>query len=153
VRVAKITVASSIPAGYMEYADTKNIFQITRVKINTDTWHTLANTVIGGGGAVPGTYLSEFKKDSTEFVHLSGLAYTEDVGIGAVNHLIGTLPVGYRPATQKTFVVSGDVNATTGVVSFATVVVETDGEVRVKSQDGSFVYILDLSQIPPFEGV
>lgn len=152
-RVAKITVASSVPAGYTEYADTKNIFQITRAKINTDTWHTLLNTVIGPGGGVPGTYLSQFKKDSTEFVHLSGLAYTEDLGVGAVNQLIGTLPVGYRPATQKLFVIGGNAHPTTGVLNFATVVIETDGEVRVKSQDGAFIYILDLSQIAPFEGV
>lgn len=153
VRVGKITVASSLPAGYTAYSNTKNIFQITRVKINTDSWHTLANIVVGSGGLIPGTYLSQFKKDSAEFVHITGLVYTEDLGVGAVDYLIGTLPVGYRPANQLRFVIGTEGHPTTGIVSFATIVIDTDGEVRVKTLDTGPAFILDMCQITPFEGV
>lgn len=147
VRVGKITVASSLPAGYTTYSDTKDIFQITRVKINTDSWHNLFDTTNGID-----TWSVEFKKDSSEFVHLRGFRYEEDPTGGLVDLLVGTLPVGYRPSVEKEFVLGqkagsgGDVNNITGVIL-------TNGEIRFRSVEPAASYLIDFSQITPFEGV
>lgn len=151
-RIAKITVASSVPAGYTEYADTKNIFQITRLKINTGIWNEMSNVVVTGG-TIPGTYISQFKKDSCEFIHFKGTCYFEDAGSGTVNELLGTLPAGYRPDALKTFVIGHNPDPSTGEMELATVTIATSGEVRLKSLSGDYAGILDMSQIPPFEGV
>lgn len=151
-RACKITVASSVPAGYTLYSDAKTIFQLIRVGINLDTWHTLTAQTLPTV-TIPGTYQSQYKKDSSEFVHLSGKWYVEDVGVGAVNELITTLPLGYRPSQNKMYAVANEANAVTGAIDFATITIQTNGEIRLKSVGGSFVYIVEFSQIPSFEAI
>ena len=150
VRVGKITVASALPAGYTTYSDTKNIFQITRVKINTDSWHNMLTDT----DDFLNEYAIDFKKDSSEFVHFRGFKFYEDPTPGAVNELIGTLPVGYRPEVKKEFVICSKTDSpTSGEINFVTGVIETNGEVRIKSIQSAPGYVLDFSQITPFEGV
>lgn len=150
-RACKITVASSVPAGYTSYADAKNVFQLIRSGINYTTWQTLSTQVLPSAG-VPGTYITTFKRDNSEFVHLSGTYYIEDAGTGAINVLVATLPIGYRPAQNKIFMIANQANSTTGEVSFATVSIATNGEVRIKSVR-DYIHIIEFSQIAPFEAV
>jgi len=146
-RAAKVTVASSIPAGYTEYADTKNIFQITRIKINTDSWHNLVDTTNGID-----TWSIEFKKDSSEFVHLRGFRYEEDPVDGLQDLLIATLPVGYRPEVEKEFIL-GQKTGSGGDIDNISGVILTNGEIRFRSVEPAAAYLIDFSQITPFEGV
>lgn len=146
-RIGKIIVASSTPAGYTEYNLAKDIFEIIRIKINTGVWNVFTNQVIPGVG----TFTTKYKKLPTEFVHFSGIFYYEDPGIGSIDLLIGTLPVGYRPVAEKRFMVSTGNSAGTVYISILTI--GTNGEMRIKSADGNAVLNVAMCEIPPFEAV
>lgn len=151
-RIAKITVASSIPPGYSEYSATENVFEIIRRKIPRDAWNQFKNYTVPPSDYFPGVYSLECKLDFDGFVHLQGLQVFEDLADGAINVLIGTLPVGYRPSKTVTRLIS---NMNSSVIIGQTLIeIATNGEIRAKVvKDLAFAERWDLDQITPFEAV
>ena len=113
----------------------------------------LIRTATGGGGSIPaGTYEFDYKKGADGFIHLRGTYPIEDIGSGAVNELIGTLPTGFRPAKVQKQVISIGTDVS-GNVKFSTIEIATNGEVRIKTSGGLFVQIFNFDEFSPFEAV
>ena len=134
------------PANSLKY------FDLIRDGIDTNFWINLI-TIAGGGGSIPaGTYEFDYKKGADGFIHLRGTYPIEDIGSGAVNELIGTLPTGFRPAKVQKQVISIGTDVS-GNVKFSTIEIATNGEVRIKTSGGLFVQIFNFDEFSPFEAV
>lgn len=135
-----------------QYSTTRNYITVLASILPLAPWVNLITQVIPLSGIIPGTYLTDYKKDLSGFVHIRGKYYFEDIS-GAVNMLMGTLPVGYRPQSTLTYFIGIQTSNITGTIGFAIIQIENDGEIRLRAAQASGTFILNLEQISPFMGV
>lgn len=149
-RIVKVKGAAVLPAGAIPYAGTKALSQYIHEALPLDDWHLFKNLVVGASGVIPGTYQLFAKKDLSGFVHLRGTMYFEDIGTGAVNHTVATLPVGYRPPVSQTFAVSAIKTPATAEVDTSIITIQPTGEIILKATSMGGAFVLDFGQITPF---
>lgn len=153
IRQAKVQPSAVALPGLIKFVESLHYLRVLRDAIDYNSWQTLINLVVPGGGSVtPGTYTVGYKIDAAGFVHFRGQFPYEDPGAGAVNILVATLPVGARPVQKMRYVVSTGMIAG-GSTSFAQIEVYTNGEVRIKTAHGAYVIYCEFSQIAPFAAV
>ena len=150
-RILKVIGAITLPIGATEYSTTKTFLQYVYESLPVDSWHLFRTHTEPPSSVIPGTYQLFVKSDLSKFVHLKGTMYFEDISGPPFNELVGTLPVGYRPLENQTFQLSYVSNNTTGDINTCVVVIQTNGEIRIKGGAFSFAFVLDLGQITPFE--
>lgn len=153
VRYARVTKATSLPGGSQLYSDTLSIHDKIKQNIPLDSWQVFITTTIPPGGFFPGTYTLQCRKTIEGFVQISGTMQFEDIGEGAIDHIIATLPAGYRPTTLITLPVSGIFNAGTGEVGVNIVTIDTLGVMRFRSNSMGYAWVSDFGQLNSFPTV
>lgn len=146
--LARVVKGTTVPPG-MTYVSTTTLQALTRAFLPLDSWKVYKTVVVPPSGISPGTYQLFCYRDLDGFVHLKGTMYFEDIGDGAVNYTIATLPVGYRPATDTEFTICSIKNNVTGEIGINQGVITTTGLVKLTSFNMGFAAILDTAQIPP----
>lgn len=147
IRVAKVVVAASLPAGFSLYDEKVTIHQWIVKKYTPDAWTIFKTQIIPPSEAFPGTHLWRCKKDLGGFVHLEGVVSIEDPDNF---NAIATLPAGFRPAKELEFGIS-IFNDSTVTSIFQILVVKPNGDMIFKSVAGlPFVGLYNLGQITPF---
>jgi len=147
-------VTGAPPVDATEYSLTKTYNQLVTSNLVRDTWHLFKQKTFSSGSAFGAvTFELYCKHDIDGFVHIQGDMGFEDEGSGAVNVLVGTLPVGYRPTTKREVVLSTQINNVTGEIGNAFLEIATNGEIRIKSLFVGFAVKLDFSSIQPFQRV
>lgn len=99
---------------------------VTAAKIEAqEAWHAL--TLTGGTWSAQSV---SYYKDSLGVVRVRGQSTKNDNGPYALNALLATFPVGYRPGAQQTFALPSTPS------TWATVKIGTDGTVKVDNTFG-----------------
>lgn len=133
VRTGLVSVASSVPAGSTSYADSLKM-----------TWQNLVTQTVDGTN-----YTIDRIMDFNNRVQLRGNWYRDDPG-GLNNVLVGTLPVGFRPAQQITFMLQA-ASTSSALFARALFTIDANGEIRFRTCESDFTpVVFDFGQIPPF---
>ena len=104
---------------------------------------TLENSWVDFGS---GQGTAKFTMSSKGLVQLSGLVKNGTYTPYGTTTTIATLPAGSRPSTQRWFLVPNAPNSSGGSQTFATVIVEVNGQVRVYYATGNYYLSLDTIQ-------
>lgn len=148
-QICKLIKVTTLPGTYYLYS-TKNLKNVITESLQLNGWQTVNTQTIPSGGAIPGTYIITCNKDLSSFVHMRGQRCFEDEGSGAVDILIATLPSGNWPVSEVSFLLSTITNNVTGEIGNAFGIIQTNGEIRIKSLNIGYAAVLDFGQIPPF---
>lgn len=138
------------PIGTTEYVNTKKYVDLLTENLVLDTWVSFHTVTFGPSTFFPGTYDLYHLRDLNGFVHIQGTLAFEDIGSGAMNVLIATLPVGFRPTVRKEYVLWNIKNNVSGELGSLLIEILTNGEIRARSSIFGYAGIFDFSQIPPF---
>lgn len=148
--ICQLVKVTTLPGTYYTYSS-KTLKNVITESLQLNSWQIVNTQIVGAGGAVPGTYVISRYTDLDGFVHLRGKYHFEDAGSGAVNILIGTLPVGSRPVSDIPFFLNEIINTSTGAIGNAFgYIYAADGQIRIKSLNIGYSAILDFGQITPF---
>jgi hypothetical protein len=142
-RTASLT---TVPVGFVPtYADTPS-YSAMLGDLLTGSWN-----IVGGAGqpAFQNSWASSdtplrFSLDAMGRLSLSGSAFLATPYTAAVQSVIFTLPVGFRPAVRKVMTVFF------GGSYLATVTIGTDGTVTFASAQGNATVLFYMDGIPPF---
>lgn len=139
------------PVGTTEFVNTKKYVDLVTENLVRDSWHNFKSQAWPVGSFFGSVTFNLFCLcDLNGFVHLQGDFGFEDIGSGAMNELIATLPVGFRPTVRKEYVLWNIQNNITGELGSLLIEILTNGEIRARSSIFGYAGIFDFSQIPPF---
>ncbi|MBI1837797.1 MAG: hypothetical protein HYR91_11100 [Flavobacteriia bacterium] len=141
IRIAKVFPSAGLTDGNQEYSVTERYF---------DSFQNFLS-IIDPEFPSFGTYNLAVMKDLNGFVHIKGKMRTTDIGVGMVNHTLGTLPMKYRPSVELERSVSWLFNSSTGEVRTSLVKIKTNGQLVLVAHNGNYSDVLDYGQITPFQ--
>lgn len=147
VRVGKISVSNSVPAGHVEYVNTQDISDRIRSIINTGDWLFLGDDddFYGTPGSTPVAERRYAFKTIEGFIHLRGGKVLDDITI-PTDVTIDTLPVGYRPPVQINL--THVIWLSTTTARFCKLAIKTNGDIVLYQFQGSAQFW--LNDIPAF---
>lgn len=139
------------PVSSTVYSQTKRFVDLVTSSLVKDTWQEFKSQTWSAGSAFGvATFKLYCMKDLNGFVHIQGDFGFEDPGSGAVDILVGTLPVGYRPTTNRERLLSSQIDNLTGEIGYLSLTIATNGEIRIKSAFIGYADVIDFSQMQPF---
>lgn len=147
--MARVVKGTTPPTG-MIYNPATTLQALTRAFLPLDSWQLYNTLTVPPSGLFPGTYELFCYRDLDGFVHLKGEMMLEDIGAGAVDFTVATLPVGYRPASDLQFTICGIKDSSTGEIGVNQGVITTAGIVKLTSFNMGYAAVLDSAEIPPF---
>ncbi len=148
VITAQISSGVSIPNGFFDFLDAKNVYQLIREGVNYLDWVTFPDgddDDFYGTGNTPLPAFRRYYKDIDGFVHLKGEKIVDDVTV-PTDIPFGQLDPGFRPPDTLEFVYTHYVSNVSA--NFFRVRVESNGIITALQVTGNFAF--KLHDLPSF---